>query len=199
MVAPGCPLVRRDLRDRLHEVGLAARGQMQVVWLVRRRRHAQQARIEADDLLHRHVDDVGDQAKVDGAVHGYGVVGYRRIGVDVCQPVLHRILRHDGRSQNDGDVVLRLLRQIVAPVELPEVSVAGALDCALHIARAPVIAGHRQVPVAKLLVVLLDLARVGPGGLLRIEALIYPAIALQAVGTAKGHELPHAALHRNAR
>ncbi len=125
---------------------------------------------------------------------GHGIVGNRRIGVDVCKTVLHGILRHHGGSQNDGDVVLGLLGQVVAPVELPEIGIAGALHGTLHIAWSPVITSHGQVPVAKLLIVLLDLAGVGACSFLRIETLVHPPIALQTIRATEGHELPHAPL-----
>jgi hypothetical protein len=66
-------------------------------------------------------------------------------------------------------------------------------DGALHIARAPVVGRHGQIPVAELVVERLHVLRVGDGGLLGVEALVEVAVALQAVGPGEGHELPHAA------
>src|SRR5262249_32316453 len=112
---------------------------LQIEGLVGRRAHAQQAGIESDDLLQRSVDDIGNETQINGVVGRNFVRDERRIRYEVCQTILLWILRHDGDGENDGDVVLRLLRKIVAAVQFPEICVTGALYGSLHVARAPIV------------------------------------------------------------
>src|ERR1700723_4582161 len=141
MEAPVAAFVDGNLGDVavVDDFGSGRAGQIEGVG--GRRAHEQQGGIERGDLLHGHANDVGDEAQVDGVVGGYGVGDQRRIRGDVLKTVLFRILGHDGDGQNDGDVVLGLLGQIVAPVEFPEVGVAGALHSSLNVAWTPVIGG----------------------------------------------------------
>ena len=108
-----------------------------------------------------------------------------------------RILGDDDGREDLGHVVLRLFGQLSAFVELPEIGIARSLDGVLHIARAMVVGGHGQVPVAQLAVDELHVAGVGARRFLGIEALVHVGIAGQAVIGA-GHELPHAARVRFA-
>ena len=87
------------------------------------------------------------------------------------------MIRDDDRRQNLRHVVLGFLGQVVALVEFPEIGVAGLHDGTLHIARAPVVSGHRQVPVAQLVIYKFHVAGVGARGFYRIEALIHIRIA----------------------
>ena len=92
-----------------------------------------------------------------------------------------------------GDVIFRFAGKSVAAVELPVVGIAGLGDGVLDAARAPVVGGHGEIPVAELVIERLHVAGVGEGGLLGVEALIEEAVALEAISSAEGHELPHAA------
>ena len=118
----------------------------------------------------------------------------RRFGRQVVEPVLRRVLGHDGHGQNDGNVIARFLGQHAAAVKLPEIGVAGALHGRLHRAGAGVVGGHGEVPVAELVVEIFQVTGGGAGGFFGILAVVQPPVALQAVaGGAAGHELPHAA------
>ena len=86
--------------------------------------------------------------------------------------------------------------QHVAPVQLPEVRIARPHHRPLHVARAPVVRRHRQVPVPELVVQILHIARICLRRLLRIEALIEVRIARKPVHALERHELPHAARAR---
>ena len=119
-------------------------------------------------------------------------VSDRRVERDVVEPVLRRVVGDDDRRQDFGDIVLGFGGQVVALVELPEIGVPGLLHGALHVAGAPVVAGHGEVPVAQLGVDVLHVAGVGAGRFLRIEALVDIVVAREAV-VAVGHKLPHAA------
>src|SRR6202012_2239943 len=63
----------------------------------------------------------------------------------------------------------------------------------LYAAWTPVVGGHGEIPVAKLVIERLHITCVGEGRLLGVEALIEETVALETVGAAEGHELPHAA------
>ena len=67
----------------------------------------------------------------------------------------------------------------------------------LHVAGAGVVGRHRQIPIAELLVQVLEVTSRGDRGLLRILALVDPPAPLQAIqGAGLSHELPHAASAR---
>ncbi len=166
---------------------------MQVVGDVVGRGEAQEGGVERDDLRQGCVGEVRDQTHVDGVAGGDFVGEHGGVGNDVGEAVLFGILRHDGGGDDAGDVVLGFAGKCVEAVELPEVGIAGFGDGVLHVAGAPVVGGHGEIPVAELVVERLHVAGVGEGGLLGVEALIEEAIALEAVGSAEGHELPHAA------
>ena len=119
-------------------------------------------------------------------------VSDRRVERDVVEAVLGGVVGDDDGGEDFGDVVLGFAGKVVALVELPEVGVAGLLDRALNVAGAPVVAGHGEIPVAKLRVDVLHVAGVGAGGFFGIEALVDVVVAGEAV-VAIGHELPHAA------
>ena len=109
------------------------------------------------------------------------------------RPYCLGILGHDGGGDDAGDVGLGFGGQSIEAVELPEVGVPGLGDGVLHAAGTPVVGSHREIPVAELVVELLHVFGVGEGGFFGVEALVEEAVALQAVGSAEGHELPHAA------
>ena len=115
-------------------------------------------------------------------------------GHELIEPIALRVLGHDDGGEDLGHVGAGLAGHGVAAIELPEVRVAGAHDGLLDVARAPVVGGHGEVPVAELRVQGLDVAGVGARGLFGIEAVVEVAVAGEAVlGTGVGHELPHAA------
>src|SRR4051812_9809129 len=97
------------------------------------------------------------------------------------EAILRGIFRHDSDSDDDGDVVLRLGRKDAAPVELPEIGIAGALDGALHRTGTGVIRGQRKVPIAKLLVEIFEMFRGGARGFFGILALVDEPIFVKSV------------------
>ena len=112
----------------------------------------------------------------------------------MVEAVLGAILGHDGDGNDDGDVVLGFPREDVAAVELPEVGVAGAADRLLDVAGAGVVGGHGEVPVAELVVEVVEMAGGGASGLLGVKALIEPPVAGQTIACgAAANELPHTA------
>jgi hypothetical protein len=78
-------------------------------------------------------------------------------------------------------------------IELPEIGVSSALHCSLHRPGSGVIGRHRQIPVAKLVIEILQMARGGACGFLRILPVIDPNIVREAVAASTaGHKLPDA-------
>ena len=154
---------------------------------------AEERGVEGDDLVEGGVGEVGDETHVDGVVGGDVVGEDGGVGNDGGEAVLLRIFGHDGGGDDGGHVSLGGGGESVEAVELPEVGVPGFGDGVLDAAGAPVVGGHGEVPVAELVVEGLHVAGVGEGGLFGIEALVEEAVALEAVGAAEGHELPHAA------
>ena len=167
-------------------------GKMQIEGRIRRRCHAQHAGIQRHQLIHRRAHNVRDQAQIDGIVDGHRIGEHRRIERYIVKAILRGMIGDDDRRQDFRHIVLGFRGQVVALVELPEIGVARLLHRALHIARAPVVAGHRQIPVAQLVVDELHVAGIGAGRFFRIEALVHIRVARQPV-VAMGHELPHAA------
>ena len=103
------------------------------------------------------------------------------------------ILRHNGNGDDDGNVVAGFLGQHVAAVEFPEIGVAGALDGALHGSGAGVVRGHGEIPVAELIVEILEVMSGGAGGFFGILTVVNPPAAFESVTLgAAAHELPHA-------
>src|SRR5260370_13434483 len=150
--APAGALLFGDALGTLREDFAGTDGDVQVEGRVARRAHSQKAWVQRDNLLQRGVGDVGYQAKVDGIVDSDRVGDDCGFGHHLIEPVLLRVLCHDDRRDDAGNVVLRLCWEDVAPVELPEVGVTGSHDGALYVARAPVVRGHRKVPFAELAV-----------------------------------------------
>src|SRR6185369_1487604 len=97
-------------------------------------------------------------------------------------------------SDNDRNVALGLLRQYVPPVELPEIRIARPLHRPLYRHRSRVVCGHGEIPIAKLVVEVLQMSRSRVRSLFWILPLIDPPVALQAVSAGPArHELPHTA------
>ena len=165
---------------------------MKVELGIRRGGHAEQARIQGDEFIHRRADDVRDQPEIGGIVDGDGVCEHWRVEGDFIKAILAGVIGDDDGGEDFRDVVLGFARQVVALVELPEIGIAGFLDGALNVSGAPVVPSHGEIPVTELRVNVLHVAGIGAGGLLRIEALVDVAISLEAVISAR-HELPHAA------
>ena len=113
---------------------------------------------------------------------------------NVVQSVLRRILGHDGDCQNDRDVVASFFGQNVAAVEFPEIGVPGAFHGSLHGAGAGVVGGHREVPIAELVVEIFQVAGGGACGSLGILAIVDPHVVAKPVSASPaGHKLPDAA------
>jgi hypothetical protein len=107
------------------------------------------------------------------------------------------VLGHNRERQDDWHIVFRLSRQNVAPVELPEIGVTGALDALLHIARTAVVGGHGQVPVSEHVVEIAQMLRGGMRGFFGILTLVDPPGMVQPVFVAApGYELPDPASPR---
>ena len=114
-------------------------------------------------------------------------------GIDL-HAVVRGVLGDQRERENDGDVVLGFLGQHIAAVEFPEIGVAGAFDALLHVARAAIVSGHGQIPVAEKSVEIAEMLGGGAGGFFGILALVDPPGAAQSVLLAAvGDELPHAA------
>ena len=160
-------------------------GQIQGEALVLGSGQPQQAGIQLLQVVHRGIHALSHQPQVHRIVDGDLVHLLRRFGRHVSQPVLPRILQHDGFGQDDGNVVPGLLRQDAAAIKLPEIGIAGALHRMLHGAGAGIVGGHRQIPVAELFVQVLQVARRGQRWLSRDPALIHPPVPLQAVQCAR--------------
>ena len=192
MVAPAGALVFGDRRNPRCKQILGARRNMKIVGFVGRRSSAQQTWIEIFNRRERDAGDIGHQVQIDGIAGSHCIRKNGGVRHDTFKTVLLRVFRHDGDGEDDGNIVLGLLRQVVAPVKLPEVHIASSLHSALHVSRAPVVGGHGEVPVAQLVVGFLDIAGIGTRGFFRIEALVIPARLCQPVCSIR-HELPHAA------
>ncbi len=104
------------------------------------------------------------------------------------------ILGHDRDGDDDGNVVARFFGEYVAVVEFPEIGVSSALDGGLHGAWSRVVSGHGEIPVAELVVEILEMMRGGARGLFGILPIVNPPTAFESVASgATAHELPHAA------
>ena len=192
MVTPGISPCFRNESDALLEEGGGAGGKMQVECGFRWGDHAQKAWIQGGNFVNRGIDQIGDQAEVDGVVDGDCVGEDRGIVGDVVEAVLGGVVGNDDGGQDFGDVILGFAGKVVAFIKLPIVRVAGLLDGLLDAAGSPVVACHGEVPVAELIVDELHVAGVGAGGFFRVEALVDIRVLGQAVKTVVGHELPHA-------
>ncbi len=190
MESPAVTLLFGDVLQPLGKDLFRADRDMQIEREVARRAHTKQAWIQRNNLRQRGIRHLRDQPHIERIVHIHRVPHHRRFGHHFIQPILHRILCHDDRGQDLRHIVLGLLRHHVAPIELPEVRIARAHHCSLHIPRAPVVARHREVPVAELAVERLHILGIGDRRLLRIKTLIHIPIARQAI-SARRHELPH--------
>ena len=138
------------------------------------------------------VDRFGDQTQVDGAAGFYDIGRDRGFGINL-HAVVRGVLGDQRERENDGDVVLGFLRQNIAAVEFPEIGVASAFNALLHVARAAVVGGHGEIPVAKKSVEIAEVLGGGAGGFFGILALVDPPGAAQAILLAAvGDELPHA-------
>ena len=137
---------------------------------------------------------IRDQPKVDRIIDRDGVVVRRADPRDASKPYCVGFLAMMVDGQDDGDVVLGFLRQDVAIVELPEISVSGALDGGLNGAGAGVVRSHGEIPVAELVVEIFQMACGGASRILRILTIVHTHVVVQAVSaTAAAHELPDAA------
>ena len=159
--------------------------------MILRRSHAQEAGIQLLKVRCGRVHALSHQAEIDRVIDLDRVIRYRLHFLKMIQPVLGRVLGHDGYGQNDWNVVSSFLGKHIASIQFPKIGVTGALDGTLDSTRTRVVGSHGQVPVAKLLVEIFQVARSGARGLLRILAVIHPPVALQAVAARPaGHELP---------
>ena len=192
MVAPGVSLCFGDEGDALLEEGGGSGWEMQVEGCVGRRDHAQEAGVESSELVDGGIDQVRDEAEVDGVIDGDGVSEDRGIVGDIVEAVLGGVVGNDDGGEDFRDVVLGFAGKVVAFVELPVVGVAGFLDGLLNSACAPVVGGHGEVPVAELVVDELHVAGIGAGGFFWIEALVDVVGFGEPVELVVGHELPHA-------
>lgn len=192
MVAPGVALAFRNLRDALLKERGGSGGEMQIERHVGRRDEAEEAWIEGGDLADGRVDKIRDEAQIDGVIDGNRVGDDGRVECDVVEAVLPGVAGDDDGGEDFRHVIFGFSGQLMAFVELPEAGVAGARDGVLDVARAVVVGGHGQIPVAELVIEELHVAGVGARGFLGIEALIDIAVADESVFIA-GHELPHAA------
>ena len=151
---------------------------------------AQQPRIEAFHLLKAAADRLSHHVEINAFLHRHGVEDQRFGTVADLEAVFPRI-------GGDGDC-RQIGRHIIAgfpgqPGQGPEVADILLAQAPLDLARAEVIAGDGQVPVAKALIEVHQMAGGGPGGLDRIAPVVKPPAILQAVGAAGGgDELPHA-------
>ena len=110
------------------------------------------------------------------------------------QPVLGPVLLHNGEGDDDRNVVGGFGRQNAARPQFPEVRVTGALHSALDVDGSAIVGGDREVPIAELIVKIVEVVSGGARGHFRIHPVIGVAGLHQPVLLpAKRHELPHAA------
>src|SRR5262249_15890700 len=92
-----------------------------------------------------------------------------------------------------GDVVLSLLCQEAGSGELPEIARPQTVDGALNLPTPSVVACPRQIPVAQLVIELMQVVRGCDGGLQEVSPLVEPEILVQPKQLAGAvYELPHA-------
>mmetsp|Transcript_23372 Transcript_23372/g.55587 ORF Transcript_23372/g.55587 Transcript_23372/m.55587 type:complete len:384 (+) Transcript_23372:342-1493(+) len=150
-------------------------------------------RVELLEGLQRDAGQAGGQLDIDVAIDPHaqevGVVGHRRqrecIALGRENDVLDRLQL--------GHVVARFVGDLQAFVVGRQAQTLVARDGLLHIARAPVVGGQREMPVAEHLV---QPAQVVEGGTRRrehIAAVVAEDVLLEVEVTSGGrHELPHA-------
>ena len=157
-------------------------------------RHSQQARVQILQVCKWDINTLGHQPQINRVGNLHRVIKHFRIGIHVIQAILLRILRHDGDGHDDRDIVAGLFGENVAAVELPKIGVSGAFDCALHCAWAGVVGRHCQVPIAKLVVEIFQMAGGGAGRFFRVLPLVHPNVVVEIVSPgAASHKLPNAA------
>ena len=155
--------------------------QVQLELLALRRGRAKQTGIEVLEFGRLGVHALGHQPQIYGVVDGHSVVSRSMIHGSVVQPILRRILGHDGDRQDDRHIVARFFGKHVAPIELPEIGETGALYCCLHRAGTGVVGGYRQVPVAKLVVKVFQMPCGRARSLLGILTFVDPPTSPQAI------------------
>src|SRR5258708_204650 len=102
-----------------------------------------------------------------------------------------RISADEHRSLDGGAEVLGLVAKDPSPRQLPEVAGAERLHGPEDLHLAGVVAGLRELPRAEERVEVAEIASGRHGGLLRIEALVHPAIDAKPMEPGgRGHELP---------
>src|SRR6185369_15452129 len=95
-------------------------------------------------------NNVRNQPEIGGVVDGHRIRQNRRVERNLVESVLGGMIRDDDSGQNFRNIVLGLAGKVITLVELPEIGVSGLLNRALHVAGAPVVSGHGEIPVAEL-------------------------------------------------
>src|SRR5215471_1354098 len=193
MQAPTDPFFGWDLADALLELRAHAGGEKQLEIRVARRNGAQKLRIQQAKIVEIDASGIRDETQVDRVAGFYNVHLRRFFRCDV-HAVRGGILRDKGERENNRHIVARLLRERVALLHFPEVSVARALDGLNDVAGTGVVSRHDEIPVAEHVVEIAHVLRGSVSGFFRIAALVDVIRAVEAVlAAAKGHELPDAA------
>ena len=176
-----------------HEVAqnLLARQCQHIRTIVARNNIFAELRIQHSDLVDRNIEDIGYLLKVDAMIHGDSVScqvtahDSRRDIVVVVE--IHHIVGGDERRH----ISAGFARQIV--IDFPEIflSATGTAKSLVDIARAAVVGGNRQRPVAVDVVKLMEIAGGVARRCTRITTLIDKRVDLHAEPFCSArHELP---------
>ena len=152
MVAPPNTHILRDGLNRAQITRLSASRQAKFKFLILGSRPSQEAGVEFLKGCRRRVNTFGNQPEIDWIIDFHSVVCDRFLGFKLIQPVLGRILGHDGDGHDNRYVIAGFFGQDISPVKFPEIRVSGAPDRLLDGARAGVVRRHGQIPVPKLVV-----------------------------------------------
>ena len=147
-------------------------------------------RVEALELVHRHMADIGHLFEVEVAgyldgVSRLGNVGFHRADV-VFAVVGHDVVHRD----EGGHVAPRLAWEVVVDVPVVALS-AGAAYCLVDVAGTAVVGGNDEYPVAVDAVQVIEVLDGCLGGTDRVAAFVHEGVDFQLVHPAGGvHELP---------
>src|SRR6185369_9675989 len=109
----------------------------------------------------------GHQPDVHRGLQFQTVVADGRFVVEFANPVFGGVLGHDDHGQNRRNVVGGFLGESVPAAKLPEVGIAGAHHGIIDATGSAVIGGHGQIPVAEMLVEVVQVPGGGAGSFFR--------------------------------
>src|SRR5215475_1150470 len=174
VISPRNALIHWNSGDGLLKLLPRSCRETQVVDGIFRSGQAEQAGVEFGKPVEIGIDAFRNQPQVDRIIDSDRVSFQRKRRLDTVQSVLFRVLCHHGKGENDGYVVLRLLWQYVASVEFPEVGITSPLHRLLNVAWTRVIGSYGQIPVAKLVVQIFQVAGSSTRGFFGILTFVDP-------------------------